>query len=106
MNTIWKIENLERDENTGLINKVNWALVVSDDTHETVIKNNIILQPSNNFIEFDSVTEETVIQWVKQFYGESNVTGLETLAQDTFNYEKSLTQETPNTPMAFGLPWN
>jgi hypothetical protein len=105
MNTTWKIENLERDHTTGLINKVNWAIVVSDDTHETIIRNNVNLEQSDNFIEFNSVTEEMIVSWVKQFYGESNVTGLETLARDTFNYEKSLPEQTPNTSIAFGLPW-
>ena len=81
---IWNIENLNVYLNynnfTDVVYKVNYSVSKTDNNGngETIFKtSNIDISNLDSFIDFEDLTNEIVIEWIKADLGESGITALE-----------------------------
>lgn len=81
---IWNIEDLSVYLNynnlTDVVYKVNYLVSKTDNNgySETIFKtSNIDLSNLDSFIDFEDLTEEIVLEWIKADLGESGITALE-----------------------------
>jgi len=107
MKKTWTIHQLERKSDDGFVFNVHWRYSFTDtddsgktyyaDTHGVA---SYTQDPeSENYIPYEDLTEEIVIDWVKDYLGEE---GLE-------NMENNLSQQIENQknpPVLTGVPWN
>jgi len=102
MTTTWQIKNMRRQADTGLVLGVRYECIAELDgtTHSTVRRvrlNGDVNDP--NFIAFESLTQETVVGWVKDQLGAEKVAAIEAAAQAKLN-PAPLVESTQT-----GLPW-
>jgi hypothetical protein len=97
----WKINNLERQTSDGLVTVVHWgasATEASNDPEKPYsagVYNTQALERGNSFVNYDTLTEETVLGWLWEKVDKAAV-------------EAALTAqiEAQKAPvMASGLPW-
>jgi len=71
----WKITQIKTLDNpeTGII--VNASFSVSDGTSTIESDTNLLPANSESFVDLSSITEEQVIQWVKDALNASNIEG-------------------------------
>ena len=91
----WKINNLERQTSDGLVTVVHWGATAVDGDYSVGIVNTQALERGDSFVNYDTLTEETVLGWLWSKIDKDAV-------------EASLTaqieaQKAPVT--ANGLPW-
>lgn len=105
MNTTWKIIDLKRKVPSGFVTEVTYLLEFElegcEDRHFGTL-NFAGDQSTPNFIPFGSLSEETVINWVKEKLGQDKVNQILT------DFERRLQaaiQARKNPPFANGLPW-
>jgi hypothetical protein len=84
MNTyIWKIETLDCipfvDGQTNVVSNIHWRVSATDDanTTETYGSQPLIFSSKNAFINYDELTENTVVGWVQEAMGIDVVTKLQ-----------------------------
>jgi hypothetical protein len=95
----WKIANLERETDDGYVFTAHYTVNAEDGTYTAGAYGSIGLErPEDEMIPFADLTEEIVIGWVKDKFGEEKVTEIETALQAQL-YE----QHAPNK--AQGVPW-
>ena len=99
----WKIENVEREAESGLVTTVHWRVNgsaptgVEDKTVNSTSYGAVTLERGEEFIAFEDLTEQTVLQWVKDKLGKEYVDSIE------MSIERQLqSQLTP--PTVSGLP--
>lgn len=63
--TVFKIANLERQADTGLVTTVHWIATKEDGEAVASTYASMAVEPSDDFIPFEQLTEENVIDWVK-----------------------------------------
>jgi hypothetical protein len=95
MSVTWKINNLERQTSDGLVTVVHWGASAVDGENSASIVNTQALERGDSFVNYDTLTEETVLGWLWSKIDKDAV-------------EASLTaqieaQKAPVT--ANGLPW-
>jgi len=95
MTITWKINNLERQTSDGLVTVVHWGATAVDGDYSVGIVNTQALERGDSFVNYDTLTEETVLGWLWSKIDKDAV-------------EASLTaqieaQKAPVT--ANGLPW-
>lgn len=95
MTITWKINNLERQTSDGLVTVVHWGATAVDGENSASIVNTQALERGDSFVNYDTLTEETVLGWLWSKIDKEAV-------------EASLTaqieaQKAPVT--ANGLPW-
>lgn len=106
METNWKILNLKRKPSSGLVIEVtyvmNFKLQDESDRKIGVIE----LEGDENdpnFVPFEELTEEIVLDWVKSNLGEEKIEEIESKHQSIMEdriYKKS------NPEFLQGLPWD
>jgi hypothetical protein len=106
MTTTWQIIDAVRVTSNGLIKKIFYKYKVQLEDIICEKKGKIILQenlPNPNFIPFQDLTEEILLEWVKTSLGTEQVTNIELTLQD-----KALTLQTSEKIKATqkGLPWS
>jgi len=63
--TTWKITDLERQIEDGLVVKAHWMISESDgDIYEFAV-GVTVLSRGESFVPYEGLTEETVINWLK-----------------------------------------
>ena len=65
--TIWEIQNLQRNADDGGVIKIDWVLWASDTQRVTDLSGELVLSPdpsSSDFISFENLTEAKVLEWV------------------------------------------
>ena len=96
MSTItWTINNLERQASDGLVIVVHWGATAVDGDYSASIVNTQELKRGDSFVNYDTLTEETVLGWL---FGKVNKATVEAALTAQINAQK--------TPVSVsGLPW-
>lgn len=106
METTWEIANLKRKSDTGLVVNVTWIAKFKLGAEEDRKIGKMELQGSEEdlgFIPFENLTEEIVIQWVKDQLGESMISEMESQYQNVL--EERINKKT-NPEFLVGTPWD
>ena len=90
----WKITQIKTLDNpeTGTI--VNASFSVSDGTSTIESDTNLLSANSDSFVDLSSITEEQVVQWVKDAFNANNIEGQ---TSEVEKFENLVTIKT-NTP--------
>ena len=64
MNITWTINNLERQTSDGLVTVVHWGASAVDGDFSASIVNTQALERGDSFVNYDTLTEETVLGWL------------------------------------------
>lgn len=96
----WKVAQLERETEDGYIFTIHYTVDAADDTYRAGAYGSVDLErPEGDLIPFADLTEDTVIDWVKEkLGGEDKVTEIEAALQAQLDE-----QHAPSK--AAGLPW-
>lgn len=98
----WKIEQLERDLQTGLVITAHWRIIKEQGTVAATAYGSAVLparDPSDAaFVPYENLTEQMVIGWVKDTLGQDVVQGLEAGVQAEFDARS-------NPTTGAGVPW-
>ena len=96
----FKINNLDRDTDTGFVTTVHWTAskVDGDFTASIVNTQSFVKEDGVNLIPYDDLTEQIVIGWVKTALGEEAVAAIEAALA-----AQIAEQEAPSK--ATGTPW-
>lgn len=107
-NFTWTVSNLCRETATGTVINIQWVHsglrnTESGQSYFTTVEGSVGLDAPapGSFIPYDSITEETAIDWVKAYLTRDNQDKLQEL-------EQALTQrlnELENPTTALGKPW-
>lgn len=65
MTTVWTIPSMERQADTGLVTTVHYVATKTDGDAVASVYSSMAVEPSDNFVAFESLTEATVVEWVK-----------------------------------------
>ena len=64
MNIVWNIVNLERETVDGLVKTIHWTATATDGDYSASIVNTQALERGDSFVNYDTLTQETVLGWV------------------------------------------
>jgi hypothetical protein len=96
--TTWKIANLERETEDGFVFTAHYTVNADDGTYTSGAYGSIGFERPDNLIPFSQLTEETVVGWVKEKFGEEKVAEIEAALQSQIDEQKHPTK-------AAGVPW-
>lgn len=94
----WKIANLERETADGFVFTAHYTIGAEDGTYTSSAYGSIGLERPDTLIPFDSLTEEIVVGWVKEKFGDEKVAEIETALQAQLDEKHASTK-------AAGVPW-
>jgi len=94
----WKIAQLERETADGYVYTVHYTVNAKDDTYSAGAYGSIGLERPEELIPFSELTEEQVIEWVKEALGEKKVAEIDQALLNQL-------EEQRNPSKAAGLPW-
>jgi hypothetical protein len=106
MELTWNVISLECATNhegqTNVVTTAHWTLEGVDGEHtgSSYGSVGIAYNSEGSFTEFDSLTKEQVISWVKEILGEDQVTEYETSVTNQIEAKKTPTTITPTLPWA------
>lgn len=66
MTTVFTVANMERQADTGLVTVVHWIATKTDEDAVASVYSSMGVEPGDEFIPFDQLTEEVVVGWVKE----------------------------------------
>lgn len=69
----WRIANLERETADGFVYTAHYTVDVKDDVYSAGAYGSIGFERPENLIPFSELSEELVVQWVKEALGEEKV---------------------------------
>lgn len=95
----WKIANLERETEDGFVFTAHYTINAEDGTYSAGAYGSIGLERPETLIPFDSLTEEIVVGWVKEKFGDEKVAEIEAALQAQLDEKHSPTK-------AAGVPWS
>ena len=91
----WKINNLERQTSDGLVTVVHFGATAVDGDYAASIVNTQALERGDSFVNYDTLTQETVLGWLWQKVDKDTV---EAALTAQINAQKAPVS-------ANGLPW-
>ena len=91
----WTINNLERQTSDGLVTVVHWGASAVDGDYSASIVNTQALERGDSFVNYDTLTEETVLGWV---WSKVDKEAVEAALTAQINAQKAPVS-------ANGLPW-
>ncbi len=95
----WNISQLERETQDGYVFTVHYTVNAQDGTYSAGAYGSLGLErPEGDLIPFSELTEEVVVGWVKEKFGEEKITEIETALQAQLDEQRQPTK-------AAGLPW-
>lgn len=94
----WHIANLERETADGFVFTAHYTIDVNDGTYSAGAYGSIGFERPDNLVPYSELTEETVIDWVKEALGSEKV--LE-IGQALLNQ----LEEQRHPSKAAGVPW-
>lgn len=62
----WTVEQMERQASDGLVTTVHWRATAQDGDDVASAYGSVGLERGDSFIEYNSLTQEQVIAWVKE----------------------------------------
>ncbi|AGH57636.1 hypothetical protein CPKG_00005 [Cyanophage KBS-S-2A] len=95
----WAVANLERETADGFVFTVHYTVNAEDGTYSAGAYGSIGLERPDSLIPFDDLTEDMVIGWVKDKFGDEKVAEIEAALQEQLDQKHSPTK-------AAGLPWS
>lgn len=104
----WTIRQLERHIVNGIVTRIYWKCEVVDGMFSAAAQDVITIcddlstvdTNAETFIQFQNLTEETLVEWVKAQIGEQEVTDI--VSGLTYNID---IQKDYATNFVYGLPW-
>jgi hypothetical protein len=95
----WKVAQLERETSDGYVFTVHYTVDAKDDTYSAGAYGSIALErPETPMVPFANLTEDMVIGWVKEKFGDEKVAEIEDALQ-------SQLEEQRRPSKAAGVPW-
>ena len=95
----WQIANLERETADGYVFTVHYTVNADNGVYTSGAYGSLGLErPEGEMIPFSQLTEEIVVQWVKDKFGEEKVAEIEAALQAQIDEQQSPTK-------AAGMPW-
>jgi len=94
----WNIANLDRETADGFVFMVHYTVNAFNDTYSSGAYGSIGLERHDNLIPFSELTEEIVVGWVKEKFGDEKVAEIEAALQAQLDEQAAPTK-------ASGLPW-
>ena len=73
----WSIADLNRKTEDGFVFTVHWRVDASNETYSEGAYGSIGLERPDELVPFDQLTNEQVVQWVKDYFGEEKVAEIE-----------------------------
>lgn len=64
MTTTWTINNLDRETADGLVTTIHWNATATDGDFVSSICNTQQLERGDSFVDYASLTEATVLEWL------------------------------------------
>jgi len=64
MKITWTINNLDRNTADGLVTTIHWGATASDGDFVASIVNTQQLERGDSFVDYASLTEATVLEWL------------------------------------------
>jgi hypothetical protein len=95
----WKIAQLERQTEDGFVFTVHYTVNADDGTYTSGAYGSLGLERPDNLIPFSQLTEEIVVNWVKEQFGEEKVIEIEAALQAQLDEQR-------NPSKAVGVPWS
>lgn len=95
MDVIWKIKQLDRDLNTGLVMVAHWTVDATDGEYTSHAYGAVSLNQGDSFIPFNELTENDVLTWVK---AKIDWQTIENGLKNNIEHQK-------NKPLTTGIPW-
>jgi hypothetical protein len=97
---LWTITQLEREVIDGYVFVAHYNVSLQDDVYSASAYGAMGFErPEGDLIPFSDLTEEVVVGWLKDKFGEEKVTEIEAALQVQLDYQRH-----PTT--AAGLPWS
>ena len=96
MTITWTINNLERQTSDGLVTVVHWGASAVDGDFGASIVNTQALERGDSFVNYDTLTQETVLGWV---WGKVDKEAVEAALTAQINAQKA-------PVISSGLPWS
>ena len=95
----WSVASLDRTVADGVVNVVHYTVDAADDTYKAGAYGSVGLEVGETVIPYADLTEEVVVEWVKEkIGGEEKVAEIEAALQAQLDEQRTPTQ-------ASGLPW-
>lgn len=99
----WKITQIKTLDNPEVGTIVNASFSVSDGTSTIESDTNLLPANSDSFVDLSSITEEQVVQWVKDALNANNIEGQ---TSEVEKFENLVTIKTNiQQPQVTPLPW-
>lgn len=96
---VWKIAQLERETADGYVFTAHYTIDASDGVYKAGAYGSVGLErPEGEMIPFADLTEEIVLGWVKNEFGDAKVAEVEAALQAQLDEQRHPTK-------AQGLPW-
>jgi len=95
MTTTWTIVNLDRETADGLVTTIHWSASAVDGDYSASIVNTQQLERGDSFVNYDTLTEETVLGWL---FGKVDKEAVEAALEAQIEAQKVPVK-------ASGLPW-
>jgi hypothetical protein len=94
----WSIAQLERETADGFVFTAHYRIDAKDDAYAAGAYGSIGLERPRNLIPYSSLSEELVIEWVKEALTPEKVADIEAALQQQISEQRTPTK-------AAGLPW-
>lgn len=95
----WAIANLERETADGFVYTAHYTVNATDgEAYSAGAYGSIGFERPEDLIPFDDLTQEIVIEWVKEKLGEEQVEKVETALESQIDEKRAPTK-------ASGTPW-
>jgi hypothetical protein len=94
----WKIANLERETADGFVYTAHYTVNADDGTYSAGAYGSLALERPDSLIPFDQLTEDVVVGWVKEKFGDEKVAEIEAALQAQLDEKHAPTK-------AAGVPW-
>ena len=94
----WNIVELEREVDDGFVFTAHYEVVAQNNVYKSGAYGSVSFERPEELIPYDDLTEEIVVDWVKNKLGEKAVLDTETVLQEALDEQASPTK-------ALGVPW-
>jgi hypothetical protein len=94
----WSIEGLKSKKEDGLVIEAEWRVSSFGNVKPFSLFGSCKFERGDGFTPFEELTEEQVIEWVKEKLGTETVASLEQAIDDQFS-ESDVTDTIPWTPI-------
>ena len=95
----WKIANLERETADGFVYTCHYTVNADDGTYTSGAYGSLGLERPETLIPYSQLTEEIVVGWVKDKFGEEKVAEIEAALQAQLDEKHAPSK-------AAGVPWH